>query len=203
MTQKSKLNGIHRLLNHARKKIDEIEMDLMRRNSTQYKIIIERDPDGNKLYKIKPAFDNIRGIDLEMHAMEAVNALRSSLDHIVFALSEKSSLIKQQIKHICFPISKDAADWKTATIQACAHVDDIYIKIFEAAKPYKDGNDILWTLHNYWNFNKHRNIVSTSITGLHQVQGILRGGTTMHSPLWDYEKEEMIWATCSPTKTGE
>ena len=73
-------------------------------------------------------------------AVEAVEALRSVLDQMAFAIA--AAVGKPDSKSAHFPIADDAAGLETGIKGRCKDIPQEVITFFRSFKPYKGGNDL-------------------------------------------------------------
>jgi hypothetical protein len=93
-------------------------------------------------------------------AGDALQNMRSSLDHLMWQLAEVSGKVPDE--HTSFPIfdpSERGADFLDRKIRP---LKPAIQKIILEAKPYKGGNDVLWTVHDANRIDKHRLLVTVA-----------------------------------------
>lgn len=96
---------------------------------------------------------------------DAINNIRSALDHICFAMVESKMQGKQDRKKIGFPFAKDAEDLHSAISQRKMNLaSENVIQEFHALKPYPSGDRYLSAIQDLNNSDKHHTIV-TAVTG--------------------------------------
>jgi len=93
---------------------------------------------------------------------DVLHNLRSALDHIAYALPLATG---QKGGWNQFPIVDSAAKYMSPDVRrkVQAFRQDV-VKALDALKPYKGGNDTLWRLHELNKIDKHRLLLTASIT---------------------------------------
>jgi len=92
-----------------------------------------------------------------------INTIRSSLDILATSLAQRHSVPNPD--KVYFPVAKDATSFKTGNykgkefIQALPNAERT---IIETLKPYKGGNDDLWSLHQLDIKRKHQALLTVS-----------------------------------------
>lgn len=129
---------------------------------------------------------------------DAVNNLRSALDHAMYAVAVASGC--DSPKNAYFPFSRTAADFENNLRGRCKDVPKEIYPLLRAFKPYNGGNQLLFALNIVCTGDKHKiliPVVSWAIT-----TGVDLGGTghfTMpNPPIWDSAKNEMELLTLGP-----
>jgi hypothetical protein len=162
-----------------------------------HRSVIEADPNGtDKIHKITltksvPASVANAGAD-------AVNCLRSVLDHAAYASAVASGKVKP--RHTYFPFGPDA-DFNRSGKGGCKNVPPDVVTLMRAFKPYRTGNDLLWAINQASVANKHSLLTPVGIItkAMHIRKVEARGGKFMlHNPHWDGIKNEIVLATVSP-----
>jgi hypothetical protein len=123
-------------------------------------------------------------------AADAANNLRFALDQAIYALS-----FGKGGRFAYFPFASDAVNFENGVKGKCKHLHPEIANLVRGFKAYKGGNNLLWTLHELCNTNKHaliRPIV------LNNASYGIRGGSKLPSAFilrgnvgWDREKNEM------------
>lgn len=111
---------------------------------------------------------------------DVVHNLRSALDHVVWGLSVKSGTSPPVIpagpwRKVAFPIFDDAAKYATFSGPMIAMIRPGSIRAssvpkIEAVQPFATGQpeperEPLMVLHELWNLDKHRSLVTTAAIG--------------------------------------
>ena len=101
---------------------------------------------------------------------DALNNLRSTLDHLVYALVAKRIAPKIPPNYVSFPIA-DSPDKYVSTEyrRKIEMAGEKAIKRIDALKPYKGGNDLLWQLGKLNNVDKHRLLLTTGMRYKHRT----------------------------------
>lgn len=145
-------------VSHAKRRLNEligIVDDFV--NTNPCKSVIEHDANTSehvlKIKLIKPMPSEIPGI-----VFDALNNLRSALDHAGFAVSRASG---SRGKHSHFPFG-DCLNEVIARSKGKGRSRDIPESIFNImvnCEPYLGGNNALWALNKLCNRNKHEIII--------------------------------------------
>lgn len=88
-------------------------------------------------------------------AGDVIQNLRSALDYLAQQLVWAGSG-KEPSRFVQFPIAKDAATYEADKTRRVEGMCPKTVKAIDALKPYKDGNDALWKIHELNNIDKHR-----------------------------------------------
>ena len=100
--------------------------------------------------------------DIALLAGDAVQNLRSALDHLAWQLVLVSGNTPNRRTY--FPIFKSSDEFER---EFCQKANGMRTDIKDAIslyKPYKEGNDILWALRELNNFDKHRLLLVVAST---------------------------------------
>jgi hypothetical protein len=143
--------------NRANKHISDLEaLWAACRESHPSGIRIERDPQsGDVTYFV----GDITPIPVEasLIAGDALQNLRSALDHLALAMMRKSKAnISTQSGFPIFDSAEDYADPKRGAARKIGGIHDLALQEIDRLKPYKGGNEKLWFLHRLNNIDKHR-----------------------------------------------
>ena len=104
---------------------------------------------------------------------DIIQNLRSALDYLVYELFILETGVKTSGRHIYFPIEKDAKTYEKEKYRKTAGISQKSIKLIDAIKPYKGGNDSLWRIHELNNIDKHRLLITVgSSFGIKDELGI-------------------------------
>ena len=106
--------------------------------------------------------------DIPLVAGEAIQQMRSALDHLAWNLVEigcaKQSIVltKTESKQIGFPIIDTdlPTEYEASRKRKVKGMTQAAIDAIDATKPYKGGNDYLWRLNQLNNIDKHRFLVT-------------------------------------------
>jgi hypothetical protein len=91
-------------------------------------------------------------------AGDVVVNLRGALDHLAYQLTKayRPRITIKEERDISFPICKDSAGYEKARRAVIKLVGPDTIKLIDALKPYKGGNETLFRLNELNNINKHK-----------------------------------------------
>jgi hypothetical protein len=91
-------------------------------------------------------------------AGDVVVNLRGALDHLAYQLTKahRPRITIKEERDISFPICKDLAGYEKARKAVIKLVGPDAIKLIDALKPYKGGNEALFRLNELNNINKHK-----------------------------------------------
>lgn len=137
-----------------------------------------------KLKFIKPLPYHLPGI-----VADAVNNLRSALDQSIYAIAVTIGVAGWWN---LFPFSSDAAHFPSRAKGCCKGFPQEIIDLIGTFKPYKGGDDRIYTLNTLSNANKHATIslISTAVTTM-QVKGSLAHSASILGSSFDWTKNEM------------
>lgn len=162
-----------------------------------YARVTERDDDGiNDLHKVKLTKAFPAGVTSV--AAEAIEGLRSALDHAAFATAVLSGV--KHSKSAYFPISSSATELDSVIKGRCKDVPSGIISLFRSFNPYKGGNDLIWALNSACNTSKHGIIVPVGMAaaGMHINHMVISGSGAIPAPVWNSEKNEIVFASTGP-----
>lgn len=162
-----------------------------------YVRVTDRGDDGlNDVHKIKLTKEFPAGVTSV--AAEAIEGLRSALDHAAFATTVLSGVKHSRSGY--FPISSSAAELDRVIKGRCKDVPPDIVSLFRSFNPYKGGNDLIWALNNACNTSKHGIIVPVGMAaaGMHIKHMTLAGTGSIPAPVWNNEKNEIVFATTGP-----
>jgi len=97
---------------------------------------------------------------------DIIQNLRSTLDHIAYKLFTLNS--EGLGKHIYFPIASDRVKYESEKIRKTEGMSETAKQLIDSVEPYKEGNKILWQIHELNNIDKHRTLI-TSGSSFHSV----------------------------------
>lgn len=141
--------------------------------------------------KIPETFDNI--------AFDAVSNLRAALDQAVYAVALASG---HSISHAAFPFGGTIEDSERALSRKAKYLPQEILALLRTFQAYKGGNDLLCTLNDICNRNKHAILTAVGMTGV-RTRGSFNssaGGfmSVPENPVWDSVKNEIVIATVGP-----
>jgi hypothetical protein len=186
-------NSARHRLARARKHIRDLDraMNLWVQKNP-YAVITEPDPDGaHEQHKIKlkrpppVLFNHITA--------DALYNLRAALDHAAFAIARTQT--DTGLDKVYFPICRNAKSFKEAMKEGEHFFPPTIWAFIDALKPYRGGNELLWTLNKVCNINKHREVTEIGINPYSfRMEGHLPGGHMPPTPQWDTIGNEMVIA---------
>lgn len=157
--------------------------------------LLEDDPQAKekilKLKLVKPVPDSIKTI-----AFGTVNNLRSALDQASYAVCIAAG---GKGKDTYFPFGDTAAEVKSRHAQGSKEIPAPMFAFMEALKPYKGGDDLLWSLNKLANTKKHRFLVPFAMqSGGFEAMDVSHTGpgnfSVVLNPEWDGVNNEMVLA---------
>ena len=101
-------------------------------------------------------------------ATEIVESVRSALDYIVFALSERNNPAMNP-KYPKFVIADNRASFDTQAKEALKHLRDAERAFMEALQPFSTNNDMLSLIRDAANKVKHRKLLTVVNTSSVEV----------------------------------
>jgi hypothetical protein len=166
----------------AKKHIADLDVALrMFYNTKPYKVGTKRDPRTRKLIYyvvgVNPTPDHIPLITADV-----LQNLRSALDHLAYQLFLiRPGSATSPGRHIYFPITENAAKYKTESPGKVKGMRQDAIKAIDAIEPYGGGKGHqLWLLHKLNLTDKHRLLITVGSAfrsvnlGAHMWQGMQR-----------------------------
>ncbi len=168
MTVDERLASIRIKIERAKKHIRDLEVEVRSfLDSQPYKVGAKRNPETRQLVyyllSVQDAPPTIAAI-----TGDVLQNLRSALDHLAYHLAVIGTGGKGPFRHIYFPISENAAKYKTERPGKVKGMRQDAIKAIDAIKPYGGGNDTLWHLHRLNNVDKHRLVITVG-SAFHSV----------------------------------
>jgi len=150
----------------------------------------QKDAQGFEIHKIRIVSGPPIPRDCEHIAAEALEAIRSSLDQAAYAAAVCSGKIAP--KSALFPIADSAADLENGIKGRCKDLPPEIVALFRSFKPYKGGNDAIWTMNKLRNMG-HANLVAV---GAHSSQGLINNAEALGfleviPAKWDRSKNEL------------
>ena len=121
-----------------------------------YKVGTKRDPETRRLIYYLTSVVPVPA-SVALIAGDAIQNLMSALDHLAYQLVCRGTNDSPPNPNwIYFPIQDDAAKYEAKKMGKIQGARQTAIKAIDAIKPYKGGNDLLWTLYRLNNVEKHR-----------------------------------------------
>jgi hypothetical protein len=122
-------------------------------------------------------------------AGDAIHNLRSTLDHIAYAVAwkRKGSLPSLMLKKVNFLVRKSGAEFNRVAGGQRAIGDD-WVKFMRSNQPYSRRNG-LWRLNQLDNLDKHRELLS--LTPVRKVSVLRKGETELQRSVTSFKKGVM------------
>jgi hypothetical protein len=102
-----------------------------------------------------------------------IHTLRSSLDILAWVIGKREMVLNPE--EIYFPFANSLADFRDGNYRGVKFVRQLSgtsRQLIEATKPYKGGNDLLWTLHYLDVVRKHKRLLTAVVRPANiRVQG--------------------------------
>jgi len=91
-------------------------------------------------------------------AGDVIHNLRGALDHLAYQMTKahRPQTTERELRGIYFPICKSKSSYEKTLKSYKKFFGPEAIKLLDALKPYKGGNEALFRLHELDNFSKHR-----------------------------------------------
>jgi hypothetical protein len=161
--------------------------------SNPYRKVINPDPQRpeHDIHKIR--FSKGLPDSLISSAADAIHNLRSALDGAVYGLAAGCG--KVHPRYAAFPFSRSAVEFENNLKGGCKDVPKEIYPFFRALKPYKGGNDTLWSLNEVSNIDKHALLsigLGSKLAGVTGKGGLVR---MLVNPAWDRLKNEIELGT--------
>lgn len=157
MTVDERLAHIRPKIERAKDHIDDLQRAIAHfLSSKPYRIEAKRDPQSRKLiyYVSSVSPTDVR---IPLIAGDAIQNLMSALDHLAYQLVCVSTNDNPPNPGwIYFPIADDAAKYEDKKGGKLKGAKKDIVDAFDLIKPYKGGNDLLWSLYRLNNIEKHR-----------------------------------------------
>lgn len=106
-------------------------------------------------------------IEFSLMAGDAIQNLRSSLDHLAYHLVCVGTCSDGPFHHVYFPIAANSKDYYKMRDRVCDGMRPEAISAIDAIQPYGGGaGEILWHIHSLNIFDKHR-LLLTALARMH------------------------------------
>lgn len=139
--------------------------------SDPYKVGAKRDPETRKLIYYVESAEPIPDC-LLLIAGDAIQNMMSALDHLAYQIvCNDTGDNPPDPRGIYFPVADDLAKYEVNKGKRMKGARQETFDAIDALKPYKGGNDLLWTLHRLNNIEKHRLLLTVGS----QAEGINLG----------------------------
>lgn len=188
----------HQKLAWGRKHVAELEREIgIFLKVSPGKIVTEPHPNKPDQAIHKLRLEHALPCQLSMIAGDAVDNIRASLDHAMFAVAT-AAFPGKSIDSAYFPFAGSALSLENA-LKGRTNIPREILPLLRGLKPYKGGNDILAALNLACNRNKHALILSLAAVPI-TLHGKVRGtGGPISITLekfkgpwvWDSGKNEM------------
>lgn len=172
-----------------------------------YKHAVETNAEGLKEHKVKltaPIPDIITDL-----AYEAIEALRSVLDHAMHAIATACRVQRPDL--VLFPFADRATDLDNVIKGRTKDIHPDIVTYLRGLKPYNGGDQLLHALNSVRRQSIHRLIVPVGIRNSGnvtfrfdegtQISPVLRIGKSFgrNGPVWDSGKDELVYMVAAPT----
>jgi hypothetical protein len=142
-------------IERAKHHLRELETELLAsKGQSKYVGLTDEDPDSGErtqYHRLLPIYT----FNTLACAGDIVHALRSALDHLVYQLSI-AGCDQVPSRQVEFPIAKDRDTYEAEKTRKVRGIRPEAIEEIDRLKPFKDGNDVLWRIHELDNIDKHR-----------------------------------------------
>lgn len=129
-------------------------------DTNPYKVGAKRDPQSRRLIYYVSSVEPTPG-SLSLIAGDAIQNLMSALDHLAYQLILADTGGNPPNPHwIYFPVADDATKYDTKKHGKMEGARQDTLDAIDAIKPYKGGNDLLWSLYRLNNIEKHRLLIT-------------------------------------------
>lgn len=156
MTPDERLLSAYAKIATAKDHIKRLEAELAKFFSSRpYTVATKLDPSTHRLTYF---LSGVRPLPISVSTIlgDALQNLRSALDHLAYQLFLAGTGGTQEGFHIYFPIFDSAADYAKGAARKIRGLRAEAIRAIDEIKPYRGGNGALWRLHKLNNADKHR-----------------------------------------------
>jgi hypothetical protein len=160
-TVAERLEQVQLKVKRAKEHIEEVQAEVSRfLDGTPYGVGAKHDPQTGKLIyyvsSVKPAPKR-----LPLVAGDAIQCLMSALDHLAYqVVCSDTADNPPNPNWIYFPIRDSAQDYEAKKRGKMEGAAQETFDAIDALKPYKGGNDALWSLFRLNNIEKHRTLLT-------------------------------------------
>ncbi|MGC1184399.1 MAG: hypothetical protein WBA31_04500 [Candidatus Dormiibacterota bacterium] len=160
MDADERLRLIQAKVEPAKKHVNDLESEVHAFLATNpYKVGTKHDPDTRKpLHYLASVKDT--PIEAATLTGDAIQNLRSALDHLVHHLVQVGTGRPGPFYHSEFPIFDSATGYKAGKGRKVQGASPEAVTAIDALNPYKGGNDTLWQLHKLNLVDKHRFLIT-------------------------------------------
>jgi hypothetical protein len=148
-------------IKRAKQHVTDLDKEIRRfLEINPYKVGAKRDSESRRLVYY------VRGVQptpecLALIAGDAVQNLMSALDHLAYQLVLSDTGDRSpNPRRIYFPIADDAAKYEAQKHGKMEGARQQTFDVIDTVKPYKGGNDLLWSLYRLNNIEKHRLLIT-------------------------------------------
>jgi hypothetical protein len=137
-----------------------------------FKVAAQREPTSRRLKYVVASADAVPD-RIPLVAGDAIQNLMSALDHLAYQLvCHDTQENPPNPNWIYFPVADDVAKYEAKKQGKMAGASAATFAVIDALKPYRGGNDLLWTLYRLNNIEKHRILltVGAQASGIHLGQ---------------------------------
>ncbi len=156
-------------------------------DSKPWTYTVETITDGRKQHMVK--FNRPPDGILESVATDAAYNLRAALDQCAYAATLVSKRKFGKDTHFPFGYAGQVGSRIRGT--RSADLPPEILSVFRSYKPFKGGNDTLWSLNEICNTNKHRFLTATNYLGDFAVSHTAQIDSL--EPRWDSDKGHLIF----------
>lgn len=164
MTADESLAQIRQKIGRATRHISDLDIEIkafLSRLPQPYIPEARRDPRTRAMVYYASADVPETPLAISLIAGDAIQNIRSTLDHLAYHLFMIGSRGGATGRHVYFPVSESAEKYRREAPGKVKGMRQDAIKAINALKPYKGGNDLLWSLHRLSNIDKHRMLITT------------------------------------------
>jgi hypothetical protein len=187
--------GPKSLLRHAEDHVSNLSAKINAfMDEKPWAVVIEKDLDGTtNLYKVK--FTDDLAWNTPNVFFDAVINLRAVLDQTAYATALLNKVADP--KSAKFPFGPTEDDMLRNAKGGCKDLPPEITKLFIGFKPYRGGNNPLWTLNELANTPKHKIMVPVFLQAPRVKMNRMSGSGTFGfgAPRWDREKNEFVFAS--------
>ena len=170
MTANERIALIRVKIERAKQHIRELHVEITSflAPSEPFTVRAKRDPQTREPVYYVARVNGTPPVKIAAIAGDAVQNLSSALDHLAYHLVLVGSPASIRRRHVYFPISEDATKYKAEVLGKVKGMRPEAIKAINALKPYKGGNDLLWSLHRLNRIDKHRMLITVGAAYVHR-----------------------------------
>ncbi len=182
------------MLNDAKVGLQELEYEMgVFFQSKPYQSVVERDSKRNvDTHKIK--MDREIPGKFRSKTRHIASDIRSLLDQLGYTTALADGKLKP--RNTYFPFSS-SVEFKESTRKRCKDIPNEIFDLFWSFEPFKDGDNVFWSLNEIANCNKHRSVVpvGNSLSGNQMIknfnceEGLIE---LAFPPRWDTDNNEAI-----------